>query len=437
METLTLEIVDLDIQGYGIAHYNNQTYFVKNALIGEEVECKVEYVRNKIYYCSVIKFLKESDLRVDPPCIYFSKCGGCNLQHLTYEKSLKYKQNLVKNTINKITNLDVNVERTVASKNFYYRNKMAMPVRVINKKPTLCMFAENSHTPIKIEKCLIQEENFAILIDILNAFLLDNKISCYNEKTFKGKLKFIVARIINQNLLLTFVVNERMNCDFKALYNKLLQHYSKVGISLNINTLKTNIILTDKLIHIIGEKFLELNEFGFKFKIDNLSFLQVNTDIQNKIYSKVLDFISDDIVVNAYSGAGLLTAILSKTAKKVYGLEIVPQAHFNAENLMRENNILNVQNILGDANVKLEEISKDISSYSLVVDPPRKGLEDKILATILKTLPKKIVYISCNPISLSKNINSLKEKYKIEKVIPFDMFPNTCHVETFCVLTLK
>lgn len=436
METLTLKIDDLDIQGYGIAHYNDKTYFVKNALINEEVECKVNYIRNKIFYCSILKYLKESELRKNPPCVYFSKCGGCNLQHLDYEQSLIYKQNLVKNTIKKIANVNVAVDKTIESQNFNYRNKMAMPVRLIKNKPALCMFEENSHNPIKIEKCLIQDEKFKILIDILNDFLIENKATCYNEKTFKGDLKFVVARIINNELLLTFVVKNKVNYNFKALYNKLLQYFNKVGISLNINTLKTNIILTDNLIHIIGEKNLNLNEFGFKFKIDNLSFLQVNTEIQNEIYSKILEFVNDDIVVNAYSGAGLLTAILSKTAKQVYGLEIVPSAHRNAENLMKENNILNVTNILGDANIKLEEISNKLLSYTLVVDPPRKGLEDKILNTILKTEPKKIVYVSCNPISLAKNINSLKEKYKVTKVIPFDMFPQTCHVETLCVLEL-
>lgn len=437
METLTLKIDDLDIQGYGIAHYNDKTYFVKNALINEEVECRVNYIRNKIYYCSVLKYLKESELRKNPPCVYYNRCGGCNLQHLTYSSCLKYKQNLVKNTIKKIANIDVLVEETVESKNFNYRNKMAMPVRLIKNKPTLCMFEENSHKPIKIEKCLIQNEKFEILIDILNNFFAENKVTSYNEKTFKGDLKFVVARIINNNLLLTFVVKNKVNYNFKALYAEFLQYFDKVGISLNINTLKTNIILTDKLIHIIGEKYLSLNEFGFKFNIDNLSFLQVNTEIQNKIYSKILEFVNDDIVVNAYSGAGLLTAILSKTAKQVYGLEIVKDAHNNAENLIKENNILNVTNILGDANTKLEEISNEFPSYTLVVDPPRKGLEDKILNTILKTKPKKIIYVSCNPISLAKNINSLKEKYKITKVIPFDMFPQTCHVETLCVLELK
>lgn len=436
MEIITLKIDDLDIQGYGIAHFNGKTYFVKNALINEEVECKVNYVRNKIYYCSVLKYLKESDLRKNPPCVYYNKCGGCNLQHLDYEQSLIFKQNLVKNTIKKITNLIVDVDKTVESKQFNYRNKMAMPVRLIKGKPTLCMFEENSHNPIKIEKCLIQNEKFEILIDILNNFFVENKATCYNEKTFKGELKFVVARTINNNLLLTFVVNNNVNYNFKALYNELTGYFNKIGISLNINTLKTNIILTDKLIYVIGEKSLKINEFNFDFKINNLSFLQVNTEIQNKIYSKVLEYVNDDTVVNAYSGAGLLTAILSKSAKQVYGLEIVPDAHFNAENLMKENNIKNVVNILGDANIKLEEISKKLSSYTLVVDPPRKGLEDKILNTILKTEPKKIIYVSCNPISLAKNINSLKEKYKITKVIPFDMFPQTCHVETLCVLEL-
>lgn len=436
MEIITLKIDDLDIQGYGIAHFNGKTYFVKNALINEEVECKVNYVRNKIFYCSVLKYLKESELRKNPPCIYYNKCGGCNLQHLDYEQSLIFKQNLVKNTIKKITNLIVDVDKTVESKQFNYRNKMAMPVRLIKGKPTLCMFEENSHNPIKIEKCLIQNEKFEILIGILNNFFVENKATCYNEKTFKGELKFVVARIINNNLLLTFVVNNNVNYNFKALYNELTGYFNKVGISLNINTLKTNIILTDKLIHVIGEKSLKINEFNFDFKINNLSFLQVNTEIQNKIYSKILEYVNDDTVVNAYSGAGLLTAILSKSAKQVYGLEIVSDAHFNAENLMKENNILNVVNILGDANIKLEEISKKLSSYTLVVDPPRKGLEDKILNTILKTEPKKIIYVSCNPISLAKNINSLKEKYKITKVIPFDMFPQTCHVETLCVLEL-
>ena len=439
-EIIKLKIDDLDMLGRGIAHNDNKTVFIENSLIEEEIEAKLTSEKKGIYYAENLNILKTSKDRITPLCPYFLDCGGCDLQHLNYEKSLEFKKNQIKNIFNKVAKIKLNDFEIVRSDNVYnYRNKIALKIKSVNGKPFLTMNKKSSHNEIIVTSCKISDNKFYYVINLVNEFLQNNNIIAYDEKSKKGYAKHIVARIIDNNLLLTFVFNKLVKLNFEKLYKKLNEKFTKVGINININKFDKD-ILSDTFIHIIGIKHIEFSCLNITQKITNSSFLQVNLDIQNKLYNYVLNNIQGT-VVNAYSGAGLLTCIIAKNNEKssipsaVFGLEINKSASQLADNLCLINNIKNVKNLCGDANVLLKDLN--LKNFNLIVDPPRKGLSDEMIKTILTSKPNKIIYISCSPNTLAKNISKLTNNFSIEKIKAFDMFPQTVNVETVCILNLK
>ena len=219
----------------------------------------------------------------------------------------------------------------------------------------------------------------------------------------------------------------------------LEENFDEYGLELNINNKRTNVIMGNETIHILGIDALNVEEMGVKYSVSNSSFMQVNNYIRNAIYTHVLSLISNsDIILDLYSGAGVLTAMLSKKAREVYGVEIVSSSVENANNLMALNNIINVTNILGDVEVELQKLSKKLNgNFSVVLDPPRKGISEKVVETLNKTKPQKIIYISCNPATLSRDLKNLTQNFDILSITPFDMFPQTKHLETVVELKLK
>ena len=249
----------------------------------------------------------------------------------------------------------------------------------------------------------------------------------------------MVARYNNGSILVTLVATKEDLPNIEDYYNDLLVEYEKVGLSININKKDTNVIMGDKTIHLYGEKELIIKDNGIVYGISNNSFMQVNDNVRSKIYNFVLDNISaSDTIVDLYSGAGVLTSMLSTKANKVFGIEIVESAVNSANKLMEDNGIKNVTNICGDANVELKNLSKKLEgNYTIVVDPPRKGLGDNVVEMLSNLNPLKIIYVSCNPATLARDIKGLSEKYNILSITPFDMFPQTKHLETVVVLNKK
>ena len=424
---LELNIISLGVNGEGVAKHEGAVIFVPFALPNEKVKAKIIYAKSNFYVAKVMQVITPSPFRINPPCPYFLKCGGCDLQHLTYEEQLNFKTNLVKNNLKSIAKLEPIVlpcEKSDLS--FNYRNKFSFPI----SKMGVGMFKQGSHEIIPIDNCLIQADWVKPVIKIFNTFISQSGNSVYNEQTKQGLLKHLVCRMEQNQLLVCVVINGNKLKHSEKLIEMLSDNFEHFGLMLNINTLCNNVILTDKFVYLHGLKTITISQNQILFDVSINSFLQVNTLVASKIYDEVIKHVTNEVVVNAYSGAGLLTAMLSKTAKHVYGIEIEKSAHLNAEELIKKNSITNVTNICGDVKVELQNIK---NFNSIVLDPPRKGCDKTVIELINNVQPQKIVYVSCDSATLSRDINNLKG-YNLIYVKPFDMFPQTKHVETLAVL---
>lgn len=415
-------IYDYGMNGEGVTKIDNIVTLVPFALKDEIVDVEITKSFGNYNLAKLSKILTNSKNRTNPPCPYFYECGGCDLQHMTYEEQLNFKSLLVKKTIKKIANLDIEVKPTVASNNQYnYRNKVSFNFH----NNDAGFYKENSKTIVNLEKCLLISENMNKIYEIFKNFIKNNK-------NIRNHIKNLVIREISNQILVGVVTKKEI--DLSTFCEQLCAKFSSIGVYQIINTRKDSVVLSGKTIHIGGIKEIHISNFGIDYSVDLLGFHQTNLDIQNKIYTKVLNYIaSNDIVINGFSGQGLLTAIISSKAKKVFGIEINKSSHLSAEKLKKENNIKNMQNILGDFNKEVKPfLSK---ANTLILDPSKKGCGKEILKNIAHI--KNIIYISCNPIALSKDLNTLKELYNIDEIIPFDMFPNTKNVETLVKLSIK
>lgn len=427
---MKLDIIDMGMNFEGVARLDGKVYFVPNAIVGEVVEAEVRKDQKKFATAQLKEVTTPSVDRVTPFCPYFGECGGCDIQHIAYDKQLELKTKLVQDTIKKVADITLTVNPTVASANtYFYRNKGAFPVG-----RDIGMFEKNSHNIVPIQQCMLMNDNITIAFKIVKQFLAEQKLLGYDHSTHTGVVKNVVVRSVNNQTLVCIVATKQLN--LTGLYERLKQELQQVGLYQNINKQNNSTILGQNYIFVDGIKSITLKEFDVEYQIDVASFLQVNTDIKTKIYSQVIDEIGGGIVIDAYAGAGLLSSIMSKRAKKVYSVEIVSEASKMAQKLIDKNGIKNVEVICGDCTKVVPEIVKKIKeSFAIVLDPARVGCSEDVIKTF--SLADKIVYISCNPIALSKDLKVLSKTHNIEYVQPFDMFPETRHVETVVVLTKK
>ena len=436
-DELEVEIIRQGINGEGIAVIDGLIIFVPFALVGERVLVHIINDKNSFLIAKIIKVIKQSENRVEPECPYFFKCGGCDLQHMDMHCQNQLKQKIVYDNLKKIAKIDAKVEPLInGQKQFRYRNKFAFPVCEVNGKIHIGMFKKNSHQIIDIDDCLLQSDKIKIILKCVREFMIENNISAYNELAKKGIIKHIVAREYNDSFILTVVVTDKKFNNFEPLIKKLKVHFLNFGIYKNVNLLHNNVIFGDADEHIYGIKELEIEEFGIKYFVNNRSFLQVNDEIKYIIYQKIIELLgSQEIVIDAYSGAGLLSSIIAKHAKQVYGVEIIKEATQNAENLKKINKLYNLTNINGDCAVEIPKLSKKLAgNFAIVVDPPRKGLDKKVVDAFLSSKPNKIVYLSCNPATLARDVAYFKEDYDLTFIQPYNMFPNTCQIETLVCL---
>ncbi|MGN1221698.1 MAG: 23S rRNA (uracil(1939)-C(5))-methyltransferase RlmD [Christensenellales bacterium] len=439
-DIIAAQIENYGCNGEGVAKVDGQIVFLPYTLKGEKLTATIIYDKKNFLIAKPNNIYAQSKFRTTPPCPYFAKCGGCQLQHACYEHTLTIKQNIVQDAISKIGKINFKVLPCVASDMTYnYRNKFAMPCNPATRQ--LGMYRTNSHSIVDVEKCILQKSQINKLITVFNQYLKTTKTSIYDEHTKSGALKHLVAREIDDKLLITVVINADHLKDVNTLVELLKQNFDKFGLNLNINKLNNNVILSNKFINVYGLEQIDITENNISYSITNQSFLQVNNHIKNKIYDAVFDEIKNGVVIDAYSGAGLLSAMISKHAQKVYGIEIVKPATTSANLLKQKNHIENLTNINGDCAKVLPELLEKLSvqdkqNLTVILDPPRKGCDKKVLQSILTAKPKKIIYISCSPSTLARDLNILtdEKEYKIQKIQPFDMFPQTKHVETLAIL---
>ena len=439
-DRVLVKIERLGANGEGVAIHNGVVIFVPFALVGDEVLVHIINDKNKFLIGKIVEIKKSSPKRIQPMCPYFSKCGGCDLQHISYADQLLFKKQLIIDTLKKYAGIETRVEDVVpSSKVFRYRNKFAFPVQEVNGEVKIGMFRKNSHQIIEIDDCMLQSERTQIIIKLFKEFMIENNISAYNEATKTGTVKHIVVREAEEDFIMTVVVTDEKFNKFTPLVEKLKKHFSSFGLFKNINKLNNNVIFgnVDKKVYGIYE--LSKNEFGVQYFVNNRSFMQVNDEIKNIIYQRILNTLgTQKNVIDAYSGAGLLSSIIAKNGSKVYGVEIIKEATENANKLKVLNNLYNLTNKNGDCAKIIPELAKELQGdFAVVVDPPRKGLENEVVEAFLKAEPKMIVYLSCGPSTLARDLKKLTEKYDISFVQPYDMFPQTANVETLVCLRLK
>lgn len=442
-----VEIIDNGFQGEGIAKIEGFTIFIPNAIKGEKVKILIVKVLTSHAFGKITEIITPSKRRIESDCATYKRCGGCSLRHIQYEETLKMKQNAVQSLVNKTLKTKIQVQETLGMESpYHYRNKAQYPIGVNKEgKPVMGVFANRTHEIIPIHKCLIQNKKTEKLAKFVFDFIVKNKISIYNEKTGKGLVRHIVTKIgIKTNqIMCVLVINGRDIPKEKELVEEIQAEFPNVkSIIKNINTKNTNVILGTQNIDLYGNGYIEDKLGDYTFKISPLSFYQVNPVQAEKLYLLGIDganITKKDVVFDLYCGIGTISLFMSKFAKKVYGIEIVEEAVVAAKENAVINQVDNVDFIAGDVEKVLDDFvnSKGIIPEIIMVDPPRRGLDNTTIENILKVKPKRLVYISCNPATLVRDLAKLEELYDIKGIKPVDMFPFTSHVECVAVLQLK
>lgn len=448
-EKYIVNIIDNGFGGEGIAKINEFTIFVPNAIKGEECEILIVKVLSSQAYGKILKILKTSDKRSDIDCATYQRCGGCDLRHMKYENTLILKRESVQNLIDKGLKSKIEVERTIGMNNPYnYRNKAQYPVGLDkNKKPVVGVFAKRTHTIIPIENCKIQTEVSQKIVNTILNFIKEKNIKVYDEEKQIGTIRHIVIKVgkyTKQIMCILVVKEQKQNKEIEDELVKLLctQYPEIKTIVKNINNQNTNVILGQKNINLYGNGYIEDTLGEYTFKISPMSFYQVNPVQAEILYNTAIeeaDLNKNDILFDLYCGIGTISLFASKFVKKVYGIEIVEQAIEDAKENAKINNVTNTEFITGDVEFAFDELinKRKIIPTAIIVDPPRKGLDNKTLQNILKIKPKKLVYISCNPATMVRDLSKIEEIYDIKKIQPVDMFPFTSHVEVCVLLELK
>ncbi len=455
-----VEIVDLGTDGNGIGKVNGYTLFIKDTVPGDIVEAKVIKVKKNYGYARVERVLQPSSFRVEPKCEYAKSCGGCQLQQISYEKQLEFKHNKVRNNLIRIGGIDSNyldsiMEPIVGADNpFFYRNKAQFPFGTDKDGNPVCGFyAGRTHSIIANTDCKLgADENKTILEKILD-YMKSENISSYNEETGKGLIRHVLIRkgYHTGEVMVCLVINGDKLPASDKLIKALTIDKNVVSISISINKKNTNVIMGDNYKTIYGKDTIEDTLLGLKFSISPLSFYQVNPVQVEKLYTIALDYADlqgTEEVWDICCGIGTITLCAAKRMRDkqiekgidtskcfVHGLEIVPQAIDDARNNAKVNDINNVDFVCAAAEEYLPSHRDKIKADVIILDPPRKGMEEDALRIVIGAGPEKVVYVSCDSATLARDVKFLEENgYKLVKARACDMFPQTIHCESVALL---
>lgn len=488
---LQLQIEDMSVNGEGIGKADGVAFFVKDAVIGDQVLVKIIKMKKRYGYARLLKILSPSMYRVEPLCKYWRQCGGCQIQALDYMQQLHYKEEKVRNNLRRIGGFSIaDTEKKEQGilfhpiigmeKPFFYRNKAQFPIGMDkNGKIVTGFYAARSHNIIASRNCYLGVEINEKILDIVISFMEKHHISAYDERTGKGLVRHILIRFgfVTKEIMVCLVVNGNNLPHAELLIEALKELEGMTSIVLNINQKNTNVILGEKLLNLWGQDYITDYIGEVKYQISPLSFYQVNPIQTKKLYQTVLNYAmltGKETVWDLYCGIGTISLFLAQRAKKVYGVEIVAPAIADARNNAKINGIENVKFFVGKAEEILpafyenyvKETENDIKDMELqsgtelyenqveidingtaeerkisqpdvvVVDPPRKGCDPKCLETIVKISPARVVYVSCDSATLARDLKYLCERgYEVRAVQPVDMFPQTVHVETVVQLS--
>lgn len=474
-----LEITDMGVDGEGIGHFEGMTFFVKDALIGDVIRARATKLKKNYGYARVEEVVTPSAFRVEPKCPHHRRCGGCQIQALSYDKQLEFKQEKVRGNLIRIggfspEEIDAKMIPVVGmDEPFRYRNKAQFPVGTDREGNLVTGFyAARTHSIIPVDDCLLGVEENAVILNAVKEWMIANGVTAYDETTGKGLLRHVLIRFefTTKEIMVCLIINGRSLPAQNDLISRLEKMEGMTSISINSNTKNTNVILGDVTECIWGqayitdyihlrdtEKDFALTDTAVAYRISPQSFYQVNPVQTEKLYSTALDYAEltgEEYVWDLYCGIGTISLFLAQKAKKVYGVEIVPQAIEDAKNNAKLNGIENAEFFVGKAEEVLpefyENLKRDVEAGKgaddanamltpdvIVVDPPRKGCDNACLDTMLKMQPKRIVYVSCDSATLARDLRILCDGgYELEKVGAVDQFPHTGHIET-CVLLIS
>lgn len=397
-----IKIEKLDHYGRGIAKLNNKTIFVKNALPEEIVEIKIDSEKKNYIDASVLKYINKSNKRIKPTCPYYDTCGGCNIMHLSYEDQLKFKQDKIENILNKYLNKKSKINNIIYSDTKeYYRNKVTFQV-----KENVGFYKSKTYDVIAIDCCRIANN------------LINNSIKYLKMLNLKDISKIICKTASNE--LMVVIETKNNNLDISPIKDIAQSIYLKVN---------------NKYIHVFGSKYIYQNLENFKFKISPDSFFQVNINTCLKLYNKIKEYVgTNKNIIDLYCGTGSIGIFISEN-NNVIGIEINESAIKDAIENKKLNNLKSINFLCGDSGKKLKGLN--FNPDIIIVDPPRSGLNKETIDNILKFNPQEIVYVSCDPMTLVRDLNILGEQYIIKEITPFDMFPNTYHIENIVHLIKK
>ena len=446
-EKYVVDIIDNGFEGEGIAKIDGLTVFVPGSIKGEKCEILIVKVLASHAYGKIVNIIEKSENRKESDCATYKRCGGCSLRHMTYESTLKLKRQVVQNLVNKGLKKKVEVLETIGMENPYnYRNKAQYPVGLNSEgQPEVGVFAQRTHTIIPIQKCLIQTEISQKIAKTILNFVKEKNIQVYNEENQKGLLRHIVIKVgkYTNQVMCILVVNDSKFNQEQELVKLLCEKYPEIKtIVKNINNKNTNVILGKENINLYGNGYIEDKLGEYIFKISPMSFYQVNPVQAEILYTTAINQANldkNDILFDLYCGIGTIGIFASKYVNKVYGIEIVPQAIEDAKENAKINDIKNIEFICGDVEVAFDELinKEKIVPSAIIVDPPRKGLDNKTVENIAKIKPAKLVYISCNPATMVRDLTKLENIYNIKAIQPVDMFPWTNGVESITILEIE
>ncbi len=443
-QLLNAEITDITADGNGVCHIEGMAVFVPGTAVGDVLTIKIVKVLKNYAFALPMEIITPSPDRITPDCPVYPKCGGCVFRHISYESECRIKDNIVRNAFKRIGGLSPEFDNFIpCDKTSGYRNKAQYPLASVNGITVCGFFAPRSHRLIPVTSCALQPAIFSDILNVSLDFINKKKISAYNESQNTGIMRHIYLRrgTYSGEIMVCFVVRKDVSRQLAPLCRLLSEKFSDIkSIIMNINPDKTNVILGMNCITLFGSDNITDTMCGRNISISPLSFYQVNTSQAERLYAKALEYANpspSDVLADLYCGAGTIALSMAGHFKKIFGIEIVPQAIENARQNASVNNISNAKFICGDAGEAFLTLkNQDCLPNIIIVDPPRKGCSENTLKILSETSPDKIVMISCNPSTAARDAKWLSQNgFNVQLVCGVDMFPRTGHVETVCLLS--
>ena len=456
-DIVTVEITDIGVSGEGIGHVDGYTLFIKDAVIGDVVEAKVMKAKKNYGYARLMKVITPSEYRVEPKCAFARRCGGCQIQEMSYDRQLVFKDQKIRGNLERIggftkDQIDTVMQPVVGMEHpFGYRNKAQFPFGTDKEgNPITGFYAGRTHDIIANTDCALGVEQNKEILEIILQYMRENKIKSYDEKTGKGLIRHALIRygFKTKEIMVCLVVNGKKLPKAERLIEKLIQIEGMTSITISPNTRRDNVIMGDSYEILWGQGYITDYIGNVKYQISPLSFYQVNPVQTEKLYGLALEYADlkgDETVWDLYCGIGTISLFLAQKAKQVYGVEIVPQAIDDAKENAKINAIDNAEFFVGKAEEVLPEYYAEYEREHngetahadvIVVDPPRKGCDETLLETIVKMQPEKVVYVSCDSATLARDLKYLcANGYEITVCRGVDQFPQSVHVETVVLLS--